>query len=561
MMGTAVLELSEDSFQAGHLADQSTQVGFSSEKKRRIIGNRADLTDLYRQSRTTIWDKKVYQVFNVVEDTANKSVELTIMNLWRMVKCKGHYWFEEFDLSEDAWKYVPLDHLINFPYFNVYPITKDLGYIQGIVNKAVRKIAIHHGYNQIPEHCVGSSLSTLSKERFLCLIQTHLRKVIGRDNLDIKAKLLRSLFYAHFYERDVIKALMSVNYKYVGFFNYIRCLLLKTDFFRVVNERKNLLPVLLEIDSKYWSRMDIFSKKIWCAKTSQMPLCVTNSFSSRKSKSFYSFSNVSVFRWLFSQKTTIIRTWIKHRHADLEVLKQAIESASKPPATYAICALMERVQGNISLMQEHTESMTFLFKAFLNESNAVWESAGYTALRKWVPINAHRMASVFDYLRVEGFAAGVVHKKSTWVSVNEKSEEWHTRKARERDARKIAVHMNRQSLKWNSLINEIDINHVKFTAVTTYPRLYEEAVNMHHCVDSYLEMCLENCYRVFHVDDNRGNTATLGISFDYHGRHNDSSWSIDQIQAPCNQMPAKPIVKTCKSFLKTFNELWKERNF
>ena len=530
----------------------------TNEPIRKIIGNREDLTILYRKARDLIWQKKIYEVFNVSVNNDSSLTVLTVMNLWKLCKSVDAFWLEEFNFETDSWDKVSINRLGQFPTFNVYPVVSDLGYIHGIVQKATSKIITYLGFKDLKDHIDEKSLS---KGHFISIIDKYFRKVVGKENLEIKAKMLRTQFYSHFYDREVVRALMSVDYKYVGFFQYIQCLVYRNEFIRVVKERKNLLPVFLKINSTYWTREDIFSKKIWCKLGKKSKLCDQKRFSAKSIKTFHSFESVSVFRWLFSQKTTVIKAWVEHRNVELDVIKLAVESASKSPAAYALVSLMRNVDSDFVLIKNHRNEMIFLYRAFLNESNAVWETEGYPALRKWITLNIHRMKSFYDYLLDGGFETGALNKKTTWLSIKNKSDEWHKKKAEEREAQMLLIRLNREKLEWVSLIKNIEINDVKFSAIDTYTRLYQEAVDMHHCVDTYLEDCLEEHYRVFHAEDSKGNKATLGISLSHKKRRGSpQAWCIDQVQAECNELTTKPIATACEALLVEYNRLWTDKN-
>lgn len=521
---------------------------------RRVIGNREDLTILYRKARDIIWENRLFDVFNLFISEDQKFFQLTIMNLWRICKSNDEYWLEEYDLSNKNWNRILIEDIGEFPCLNVYPIVNDIGYINGVVQKATNKLVRYLNFKDIKEL---SGENSLSKSSFISIIQKYLRKTIGKDNLAIKAKLLRSSFYANFYDSEVVRFLMSVDYQYVGFFQYIRCLVYKEHFLRVAKERKNLLPIFLKINMAYWNREDIFSKKIWCKQGKKSKLCDQKKFSSMEGKRFRSFDSLSNFRWLLNQKTTVIKAWNEHRLVDIDVIKMSIEAATKPPCTFAIVALMKNLPRNQNIFSDYKKEMVILFKIFLNESNAIWEKLGYKELRKWITLNNHRMMSFYDYLLDEGLSNNILNKKTTWASVSSKSDEWHERKAKEREAQMLLIKMNQEKLEWDSLINDCEINRISFSAIISYTRLYQESVDMHHCVIDYLENCLHGNYRVFHVEDEQSNRATLGI---YLGRSNPKSrinnWFIDQVQSECNEMTTKAIYNACEILVANYNKIW-----
>jgi PcfJ-like protein len=521
---------------------------------RKIIGNREDITLLYRKSRDFIWDKKIFQVLVVNQSTDGLRVEIAIMNLWKMCKSGESFWLEEYDLDKSKWKKLPANKIAHFPRINVYPVVQHTDYIHSFIYQAVEKIANYYGYLNI-KPTIYSDKKTLTKEFILKILSLYLKKVIGKENLDIKAKILRTHFYQHFYDKAIVKGLMSVNYRYVGFQSYFTCLMLKHDFFRVLTERKNLLPILLKVNPSHWSRLDLFSKKNWCQGNGKS-LCGKKQFGI--DKPFAHFENASVFRWLFNQKITVIKAWLFHRQVQhLSIVKKAAESTSSQSSTYALYALVRHIQNLQFIHNTNFESnLHFLFRAFLNESNQVWKNEGYSALRKWVVFNSHKMTSIYDYLISEE-SKNAVNKKSTWQSIQSKSDEWHEHKHKELIANQTRVLVNKVKLEWVSLIQEIDINQIVFTALDTYQKLHQESMDMHHCVVDYVHGCLSDNYRVFHIDDGSGNKATLGI---FLGRvelsKTEPSWHINQIQAECNEMTTKEIMQACDLLLQEYNRLW-----
>ena len=74
--------------------------------------------------------------------------------------------------------------------------------------------------------------------------------------------------------------------------------------------------------------------------------------------------------------------------------------------------------------------------------------------------------------------------------------------------------------------------------------LIDEGLTMDHCIggDGYIHMCLDNVYRAFHVCDEAGNTATLGIYTD-----NNRKWILDQLCGPSNEIPHKALIASAKN--------------
>ena len=77
---------------------------------------------------------------------------------------------------------------------------------------------------------------------------------------------------------------------------------------------------------------------------------------------------------------------------------------------------------------------------------------------------------------------------------------------------------------------------------------------MNHCVggDDYVRACLSGYYRVFQVQAQSGERATLGLTCQ------NNSWTIDQIQGPRNCRCSKEIEDAARQLTSEYQRRYTE---
>ncbi|MEQ1622891.1 MAG: hypothetical protein ABL919_15945 [Methylococcales bacterium] len=119
---------------------------------------------------------------------------------------------------------------------------------------------------------------------------------------------------------------------------------------------------------------------------------------------------------------------------------------------------------------------------------------------------------------------------------------WFAKKASEWFAEQLAFDQL-NSLSWECGLRESEFSGYLFTPLTSAWLVRIEAVKQRHCVDQYIDRCLEGTYRVFSVQHIKNKTAyTLGLSL-----CDEYEWEIDQLKGFANRTAADSLWQLCQA--------------
>lgn len=125
---------------------------------------------------------------------------------------------------------------------------------------------------------------------------------------------------------------------------------------------------------------------------------------------------------------------------------------------------------------------------------------------------------------------------------------WFAKKAMEWFTEQVTFDKLNQ-LKWNSSFLEEIYKGYRFTPLTNAWQVRIEAVKQRHCVDQYIQRCLEGSYRAFSVQNIKSKTKyTLGL------RHYDE-WEVDQITGFANRPVTQELQWLCQAIADGLNIL------
>lgn len=143
----------------------------------------------------------------------------------------------------------------------------------------------------------------------------------------------------------------------------------------------------------------------------------------------------------------------------------------------------------------------------------------------------------------------VIQKNATWASIMRLQRHWHlelpeirraaaaARAKLDENARLAWEEHNRKLMAtaWPSAIDAIEIRGVEIIPLQTGQCLYDEAIEMEHCVDQYMERCVQGYSRIFKVKspDER---ATLELI-----RKTPNQWVVAQIRGWDNEDVSKEL--------------------
>ena len=102
-------------------------------------------------------------------------------------------------------------------------------------------------------------------------------------------------------------------------------------------------------------------------------------------------------------------------------------------------------------------------------------------------------------------------------------------------------------MSWQCGLTESDYSGYRFAPLTSAWQVRIEAVKQRHCVDQYIERCLEGTYRVFHLQNLKSKKVyTLGVRL-Y------DEWEVDQITGFANRPVNDELRRLCQVIADGFN--------
>lgn len=549
----------------------------SSEKKGMTkLGNREDLAAFYYRSKDAVFARKVYQLCHIAKADNSSRIEMTICNLWKMIRENDSFIFLEFSFSTQRWESVTPESLKDFPCIPFFPFSKNLHFGVAILRLAIYKVMKSEGLESLPQPKDYRTKELNGQHKSLMRPGTaaHLvvRYFVGaeknsgsrksqrqgyfkRKYIRRGAKRLRKYFYKYFYDKQILKILMTVDsYSYVSYQRYLLYLGLRDHVIRVYNERPNLLPLMDGINPRYWKRLDLFSRKVWVRAHRKRTIADFRSFSADASepnrKMFTSFTSKAGWSWLTSQKVSVVKTWVATCRSP--VLATALSSVGLQNYKIACIAYQHLMQGwrHVFDHEAYAGQIKWLYHAYLVHTANLWQNEGYKALLAWLRVNRNLLRNLFDWLVAEGFDQGYPTSKSTLKSLVARSDDWHDRVVKEN----LRAADERRARPWESLVAHLVIGGVAFTALVNGHELAKEGDEMNHCVggDDYVRACLSGYYRVFQVQAQSGERATLGLTCQ------NNSWTIDQIQGPRNCRCSKEIEDAARQLTSEYQRRYTE---
>ena len=142
---------------------------------------------------------------------------------------------------------------------------------------------------------------------------------------------------------------------------------------------------------------------------------------------------------------------------------------------------------------------------------------------------------------------GVVHKNQNWYALMQQHDRWLERLNEEKQVEEAELDAKSWvPAIWNGsslACSEIDVEEI-----TTGKRLRAEGQEMEHCVWSYLNDCLKQCYRVFSFRTSK-ERVTLGLYMDPVTL----KCSYDQLRGPKNDIASQSMQQLARRLIKQIN--------
>lgn len=557
--------------EADHLGLYSSVDSESTRASRKTkIGNRIDCAEFYGRAKQAVFDLKIYQ-FLQHQETGDGNITITICNLWRLEKLQGAYHFYSYDLEKRVWHKNTSADIQGFPIVPFYPYTTSTLFAYRILRKAIYKTVLSAGYHQLcpgfDDMATGDTTGTkvIPRKKILDIAVEYFLGYSGFDDEQatkskkkhfIKFELIayqamkyRKLFYQYFYDAELTKLVLAIDYKYFNYEFYLKALMHRDDVIRTAKERKNCIPILFHINTTHWHKQNLFSRKLWVRGDKKYKLvdklCFTKD---RRDIRFESFESKSGWTWIVNQPISVVNAWANnHRSSVLATILSRINNPNIKAPAIAYRHIMYQWRRHYGYADHN--KLLWLYNAYLIQITHIWQNQGFAEVRQWLKKD-NSFAQIIDWLLAEGFNQGFPDKKSTWQSLSNRSDDWHAVIAK---ANKFKQYISYQ-LSWNCILSDTLIDGICFKPILSVQGLIDEGLTMDHCIggDGYIHMCLDNVYRAFHVCDEAGNTATLGIYTD-----NNRKWILDQLCGPSNEIPHKALIASAKKLVTHYNRALK----
>lgn len=173
--------------------------------------------------------------------------------------------------------------------------------------------------------------------------------------------------------------------------------------------------------------------------------------------------------------------------------------------------------------------------------------------------------NMLDWLFAEGFAQRHPNQHDTWARLLQRSRQWHQREraavqAPSRAARwklavvqcekKFAGHTAPDGLGWDGLLEPFEWKGLSARPLRTAQALWDEHLQMHHCVDTYLPACWSGSSRLFSLSDpaHPKCRSTLELV-----RGESGAWMVRQHEGPSGHQPAKALEPLAAELLNRAN--------
>lgn len=530
--------------------------------RRRTFGGREDLLQVYRRAKDFIVAHRLLRICQVDEESPRT---VTICNLWRITALEDDsVRLEEFDLQTETW--CGVSDASSWPDIPLLPVraARSLEWWKTVVGAAVAKALMAAGYEDLPEYPADEEPAEgVDFESYFEMVDaTPARKLprrrlryalidyytggaqqsgdgfVSAESGHAGARALRAALFQRVTAKDLRSALMAM-YSEAGFKRYLEVAQHAQGVRRVAAERRNLLPLLPHIHPRQWDRMDLFGRNLWVRGTRRFTTVDRKTFRPAEWAKYQprlrSFDSRSAFRAMCSMPATVLSAWAtegEYDHGHLAFVASARTAHRPPVVALAFLAgqgpMLRRLMGSRPF-ERHAGAIERLARIFAAHAEKVWKRDGYRAARAWVKeCRRSTFREVADYLVAEGLEAGQPAKNATWESLARLTADWHERVRLAALARAAAEEERRATMRWDSLLPTTAIAGVSFRPLVTAYELAQEGYDMCHCVGDYGDLCLSGRYRVFHVSDDQGLEATLGLWIE------GGTATVDQFMGPYN---------------------------
>lgn len=144
-------------------------------------------------------------------------------------------------------------------------------------------------------------------------------------------------------------------------------------------------------------------------------------------------------------------------------------------------------------------------------------------------------------------------RKASWEWFMRQQREWHEAIDL---AERLKLKARTEDNSWESALQEVVVKGYKIIPLTSSYELIDEGKDMHHCVGSYSENCLEGNSRIFSIRDKENNKiATLELRFTtYFSGKTQHGWVVNQCRGVCNGDVSAELKTVAEEVARKYNK-------
>ena len=323
------------------------------------------------------------------------------------------------------------------------------------------------------------------------------------------------------------------------------------DLVRIKRESPKAWKLLNFIPSTWWPRRDLLQDRVLRAA----------------SPVFANFSPAGL-RWLRRAPAEMLDSFHyylrKYKHEQSDIPGEVAEvMADLPPwaadqfelaETVMYCSLVLLKNIRAGLPNCAPARAKRLLRLLARHITDKWEYGEQLFRKAMTQAIEEEVVPIIDWLRAEGHR--LPDKNSTWSSLKRRSDKWHEGFRRPevrdnlREAREALA--GNENAAWESLLGETVIDGLKVTPLVTGMALYNESLEMRHCVITYAPHCVNEGWRIFSLEEAGGARSTLSLKPESNGL------AIDQHKGPDNRPVSPAAARAAREVCRLYNQKCRE---
>lgn len=508
-------------------------------KEPKILFGRNDLSVFYRNCMDAFFRLKMYQFGELIE--TDDEFQVVVHGVFRFSRNKTSnlITFHSLNLRTSEWQQGDVSTSFRIQLLPMLKANSNMWSVQ-IKNLLWDYVYNQFGYDGIEvvrDKIIKTSDSpkTMGRSRLgVYIVDNILRKMDHKASANAFKKM-RHLFHAYIIDKELLRAVMAIDFRNLSVAEYIRYHNQKKAVLRIYKERPNLMPLLLIIKEDYFSHTDLFAEKNWVDKAVPQQINTAPNHGNTllefggNTGAFFDktpyIKDPTAFRWVLGAPNTVIYALVKSDYIGLAtaiersrfvgILARASQNLKNKVPTLVIKHIINH---NYAIRNFELEDRYIrILHIYLNHIGLMWKEHGYNHTKAYIR-SSNELHIIVDWFIDEGHQSHP-NKNSTWDGLLRHAERWHM----EISNRKV-----KNNLTWDVPFTKTLINGIQINSLNDSISMHQEGVEMHHCVYTYSESCHSHRYRVFSMTDETGHRSTLGCTL------NGQIYEMHQHYGSCN---------------------------